>query len=360
MVPDEAGISLPERLPGEKKPDGVSGSSGDEIMRALVTGATGFIGGNLVRELLKEGYKVRALVRKESNRRNIQGLNIEVFLGDLCDRASLERALDGCEVLFHVAASYIFWTPNPKAVYETNVAGTENILTAAQEKGIRKVVYTSTESTIGIDEDSGLGSEGVEIELASLSGHYKKSKYLAEKLALRMSHEGLPLVIVNPTTPVGPFDVKPTPTGELIVSFLQRNMPAYVNTGLNLVSVGDVAKGHILALEKGTIGERYILGNRNLHLKEILHILERITGIRAPRVGIPIWLALATAYIDEVVEGKVMRKRPRVQVAAVKAARKFRFHDCSKALRELGLPQTPIEEALEQAVRWFRDNGYAP
>lgn len=327
-------------------------------MKALVTGATGFIGGNLVRELLRQGYQVKALVRKESVLRNIEGLDVEVVFGDLRDKASLDRALDGCDVLFHVAACYTLWAPDPEAIYETNVQGTENILSAALAKRIKKVVYTSTESTIGIAKNGSLGTEETGIEPASLAGHYKRSKYLAEKLALKMCRDGLPLVVVNPTMPVGALDIKPTPTGQVIVDFLNRKMPAYVNTGLNVVSVEDVAKGHILALEKGRIGERYILGNRNLTLKEILGILERSSGIRAPRLRIPLWLALAAAYTDEFVSGRILGKCPRIPVTGVKAARQFRHFDCSKAIRELGLPQTPVEEAFEKAVRWFTQNGY--
>lgn len=245
-------------------------------MKAMVTGATGFIGANLVHGLIKQGYQVKALVRKESNRENIEGLDIEVVVGDLRDKASLIRALDGCEVLFHVAASYTFWAPDPRDIYETNVKGTENILEAALARGMKKVVYTSTESTIGIAKDRNLGTEDMAVDPRNLAGHYKKSKYMAEKLALKMCGDGLPLVIVNPTMPVGPLDIKPTPTGQLIVDFLNRKMPAYVNTGLNVVDVEDVARGHILALEKGRIGERYLLGNKNLTLKEILAILEGI------------------------------------------------------------------------------------
>lgn len=329
-------------------------------MKALVTGATGFIGGNLVRELVNQGYQVKTLVRKESDRRNIEGLNVEIALGDLRDKASLASALEGCDVLFHVAACYTFWTPDPKAVYEANVGGTENMLAAALAKGIEKVVYTSTESTIGIAKNGSLGTEELEVNPGHLAGHYKKSKYMAEKLALKMYDEGLPLVVVNPTTPVGPLDLKPTPTGQFIVDFLNGKMPAYVNTGLNLVDVQDVAKGHVLALERGRLGERYILGNRNLTFKEILNILERITGIKAPKFKIPIWIALGAGYADELVSGKILGRRPRIPVAGVKTARKFRHFDCSKAIDELGLPQTPVEEALEKAVRWFKQNGYAP
>lgn len=327
-------------------------------MKVLVTGATGFIGANLVRELLKQDYQVKALVREESNCKNIEGLNIDTVFGDLRDRSSLDAALEDCQALFHVAASYTFWSPNRENMYETNVKGTENILAAASTKGIKRIVYTSTESTVGIAKGTSLGTEDMEIYPSGLAGDYKRSKYQAERLASKMCQNGLPLVIVNPTMPVGPLDIKPTPTGKLIVDFLNRKMPAYVNTGFNVVDVEDVAKGHILALEKGRIGERYILGNKNLTLKEILIILEGISSIKAPRFRIPIWFALCVAYIDEFISGNVLRRRPKVPLAGVKTSRKFRYFDCSKAIQELGLPQTPVEEALGKAVKWFRQNGY--
>jgi len=326
-------------------------------MKALVTGATGFIGGNLVRELLRQAYQVRALVRKGSNQRNIEGLDVDIVLGELRDRPSLEKALEGCDVLFHVAAAYTFWSPHPEVIYETNVRGTENILRVARDKGIKKVIYTSTESTIGI-ADGCLGTEEMETSLDYLPGHYKKSKYLAEKLALKMCQKGLPLVIVNPTMPLGPWDIKPTPTGQVIIDYLNGRMPACVNTGLNVVDVEDVARGHILALEKGRIGERYILGNKNLTLREIFTILEQLTGIKAPRFDIPLWLALSAAHVDELISGKVFRHPPRIALEAVRAAGKFRHFDCSKAVSELGFPQTPVEESFDKAVTWFKQNGY--
>jgi dihydroflavonol-4-reductase len=326
-------------------------------MKALVTGATGFIGGNLARELLNQGFELRALVKEGGIRRNIDSLDIDIVSGDLRDKASLDKALNGCDVLFHVAAAYTFWAPDPGVIYETNVKGTENILNAARDRGIEKVICTSTESTIGITNGS-LGTEQTEADLHKIPGHYKKSKYLAERLALKMCQEGLPLIVVNPTMPVGPGDIKPTPSGQFIVDFLNRRMPAFVNTGLNVIDVEDVAKGHVLAMEKGRIGERYILGNTNLTFREILGILERITDIKAPRLGIPIWLALGAAYADEFVTGKILSRHPRIPVSAVMAARRFRCFDCSKATRELGLPQTPVEESFEKAVRWFRENGY--
>lgn len=326
-------------------------------MKALVTGATGFIGANLVRELLVQRYQVRALVRPGANRRNIKGLNIEVAIGDLLDGPSLAEALVGCDVLFHAAASYIFWSPDPKKIYETNIKGTENILTAARDRSIKKVVYTSTESTIGIN-GQGLGTEENDADFRSLPGDYKKSKFLAEKLALGMCAEGLEVVSVNPTLPIGPWDVKPTPTGQIIVDFLNRHMPACVDTGLNVVDVGDVAKGHILALEKGCSGQRYILGNENRTLHDIMNILEEITGIQAPRRNIPVWMALSAAYANEFVLCKLRGRSPHIPVAEVRAVARPRYFDCSKARLELGLPQTPAKVALERAVTWFQQNGY--
>jgi dihydroflavonol-4-reductase len=329
-------------------------------MKALVTGGTGFIGANIIRELLKQGFNVRVLLRRESNRRNIEGLDVEEYNGDLRDGPLLDNALDGCDVLFHTAASYSLWSANPQEVYESNVKGTENILKAALRKNVKKVVYTSTESTIGIPHHGMPGNEENTSLPEELSGDYKKSKLMAEKLALEMCrNEGLPLVVVNPTLPIGAYDIKPTPTGQLIVDFLNHKMPAYMDSGLNAVDVRDVACGHVLAYEKGRIGERYILGNKNVTFREILIMLEHVTGIEAPTVKFPFWFALGAAYIDEFVSGKVLKKHPRVPMAGVKTARKLRYFDCSKSVVELGMPQTPVETALETAVNWFRENGYA-
>ncbi len=326
-------------------------------MKALVTGATGFIGGNLARELVAQGNRIRALVRPGSNRKAIEGLDIELVSGDLSDTDLLRGALDGCDALFHVAAAYAFWTPHPEQVYLTNVNGTENILRAAMAVGTPKVVYTSSEGTVGMSAN-GLGGEDQTMELHDLHGAYKRSKLLAEQVALDYCREGLPLVVVNPTMPIGPYDVKPTPTGQTIVDFLNHRMPAYVNTGMNLVDVQDVARGHILAYQKGECGERYLLGNRNLTYQQMLGLLADVTGMKAPRFRLPLWCALGAACADELVRGRVFGKTPRVPIAAVRAAGKRRFHDCSKAVRELGLPQSSIEGALTKACAWFRQNGY--
>ncbi|MCS7221261.1 MAG: NAD-dependent epimerase/dehydratase family protein [Anaerolineae bacterium] len=326
--------------------------------KALVTGATGFIGAHVVRELLRQGFKVRALVREGSDRRSLEGLDVELALGDLRDQATLEKALEGCEVLFHTAALYSFWVPRPEVMYEVNVKGTANLLEAASRKRIQKVVYTSTESTIGIDRKTGLGRESIIARPEELTNHYKRSKFLAEKVALEMAQKGLPVVVVNPTATIGPCDRKPTPTGRLILSFLNRRIPAYVDTGLNLVNVEDVARGHFLALEKGKVGERYILGNENLTFQAVLEMLGRLTGIRPPRIRIPFLFALAMGYLSEVFVGRLLGRAPWITVEAVQAAREFRFFDCSKAVEELGFTPTPVEMGLEKAVRWFQENGY--
>jgi dihydroflavonol-4-reductase len=324
-------------------------------VKVLVTGGTGFIGGNLVRALLEQGYTVRALVRPGSDRRNLEGLDVETVTGDLTDAASLGPAAAGCEGLFHVAASYTFWTPDPKRVYDANVTGTENILNAAARAGVSKIVYTSSESTLDLRG----GEPCLNADPDSLPGHYKRSKTLAEGKVLEMAAHGLPVVVVNPTTPIGEHDVRPTPTGKIIIDYLNGKMPAYVNTGLNVVDVRDVAAGHILALEKGKVGERYVLGNRNVTLRELFLIMEGLTGIKAPRFSIPLWTALAAGYVDEFFTGRLRGKEPRIAVDSVKAAHRIRFFDCAGAVDKLGLPQTPVEEAFRRAIAWFIENGYA-
>lgn len=327
-------------------------------MRALVSGATGFIGSNLARELLRDRFQVRALVRPGSDLGNLQGLDLELARGDLTQPESLAPALEGCQALFHVAACYTLWHPQPRVMYQVNVQGTENILAAARRAGVERVVYTSTVSTVGVPPGGAPGIEETPLGPGDLVGHYKKSKYLAERVALKFCEEGLPLVVVNPSTPLGPGDIKPTPTGRIVLAFLNGRMPAYINTGLNFVHVRDVARGHILALERGRAGQRYILGHRNMTLRELLEKLGALTGIKAPRLRLPLGLALALAYLDEAIEGRLLRREPAIPVAGVRMARKFMYYDPTKAIQELGLPQTPIEEALEEAVRYFLDRGY--
>lgn len=326
-------------------------------MKVLVTGATGFVGGNLARLLLEERFSVRVLVREQSDGRAWDGLSAEPVVGDLRDPASLRRAVDSCRVVFHAAASYVFWTRDRSAVYATNVQGTENVMAAAHEAGVEKVVYTSTESTIGLGSD-GLGREDQVAPLESLAGDYKKSKWLAEQAVLGWSQRGLPVTIVNPTMPLGPWDVKPTPTGQVIVDFLNGRMPAYVNTGLNLVDVRDVARGHLLALEKGRLGERYVLGHQNATLRDLLHLVAQASGRPAPRVRIPLPIALAAGCIDEFVQGKLLRRPPRIPLAAVQTAHKIRHFDLSKAIHELGFCPGPVDQAVQDAVDWFTAHGY--
>lgn len=327
-------------------------------MKVFVTGATGFIGASLVRALLKDGYGVKILARPGSDRRNLAGLDVEICEGDLCNRPSLERGLAGCGMLFHAAADYRLWTRNPAGMYAINVEGTRQILEAALAQGLERVVYTSSVGTLGNPGNGTPGAESTPVAFTDMVGHYKKSKFLAEREAESFIARGLPLVIVNPSTPVGPRDIKPTPTGKIIVDFLNRKMPAYLDTGLNIIDVEDCARGHILAAINGRIGEKYILGNENLTLRQIFGMLETITGLPAPKVRLPYTPILFAAYMNEAV-AKITRKEPLIPLAGVQMAKKFMFFDSSKAVKELGLPQRPPMEALRRAVDWFRANGYA-
>ena len=326
-------------------------------MKVLVTGATGFIGGNLARELWRRGDDVRALVRPDSNRLTIEDTGIVPVEGDILDRDSVDRAVQGCEAVFHVAAAYTFWSRDPAGVSRTNVEGTLNVLEAARQAGVSRTVYTSTVGTVGLPKE-GLGDEDTPLDPKSLHGHYKRSKLQAEQEALALAAAGMPLVVVNPTTPVGPWDVKPTPTGKMVLDFLRRRVPAYLKTGMNLVDVADVVEGHILALEKGKSGERYILGNRNVSLKEIFDILSSLTGLPAPRIRAPYWLVVGVGYADRFVEGTLLRREPAIPVEGVLASKTPAYVSCEKAVRELGQPQRPIEDALNQAVDWFTGHGY--
>jgi dihydroflavonol-4-reductase len=326
-------------------------------MKVFVTGATGFIGASLARELLRDGYEVRALARPASDRSNLKGLDLEICEGDLRDSDSLHRGLKGCEILFHAAADYRLWTRNPDQMYEINVGGTRNILEAALDHGLSRVVYTSSVGTLGNPGNGLPGDEETPVTLGDMVGHYKKSKFLAEREAESFLKKGLPLVIVNPSTPVGALDIKPTPTGRIIVDFLNRKMPAYLDTGLNIIDVVDCARGHILAAREGRIGEKYILGNENLTLQRIFAMLGEITGLAAPRVRLPYTPILLAAYVNEAIS-RLTGKEPLIPLAGVQMARKFMFFDPSKAVRELGLPQRPVVESLRTAVAWFRDNGY--
>lgn len=327
-------------------------------MRAFVTGATGFIGGNLVRALLADGIQVRVLVRPGSDQRNLADLPVELASGALSQPDKLTEQLVGCEVVFHVAAHYSLWARDAAAIYTANVTGTENLLGAAQRAGIKRFIHTSSVAAIGVPPPGTLGTEATQTTLDELVSDYKKSKYLAEQAALKAARTGLDVVIVNPSTPIGAHDVKPTPTGEIVLRFLQDRMPAYVHTGLNLIDVEDVARGHILAWQKGRTGERYILGNRNLTLKEMLGMLAAITGKPAPRFAVPHILPLTVAFVDEMILARYFGKAPQVSYYSVQMSRKAMYYDAAKAVQELGLPQHPIELALEKAVRWFEANAY--
>ena len=325
-------------------------------MKTLVTGTTGFLGSAIVRELLTAGRAVKVLVRPGADRGNIEGLDVEPVEGDLTDPDSVQRALAGCDVLYHAAAYYSLWDKNRRLIYDINVQGTRNLLEAAQRAAVRKVVYTSTVGCIGLTIDGTPADETTPFDPATLSNDYKKSKYQAEQLAREFAAGGLPVVIVNPSAPVGPRDIKPTPTGKIVLDFMNRKMPAYLDTGLNLIDVADCARGHLLAEEKGIPGERYILGNKNMSLKEILLALEKITRIPAPSVKMPYWVAWMAGWVSEAVADHITHKPPAVPLAGVKMARYHMYFDASKAVRELGLPQNPVEDALRAAVQWFESH----
>ncbi len=329
-------------------------------MSTLVTGATGFVGSAVVRALMARGRGVRVLVRDGSDRRNIEGLDVEIVTGDLTDRASLKRALRGSEALFHVAADYRLWVPRPGVMYEANEAGTRNIMEATLDAGVERIVYTSSVATIGLNADRTPANEETPSGLSDMIGHYKKSKFLAEEEVRRLiEKEALRAVIVNPSTPIGPRDIKPTPTGRLIVNALAGKMPAYVDTGLNIVHVDDVAEGHMLAMERGKVGERYILGGENLTLSEILGRIAAIAGIKAPRVRLPHGVVMPLAHVSEAWARLTGAKDPMLTKDGVKMARKYMFFSSRKAVEELGYSPRPAEEALKDAVTWFRENGYA-
>ena len=327
-------------------------------MKVFVTGATGFIGASLVRELLKEGCHVRVLARPGSDRRNLHGLDVELCEGDLCRPETLEKGVKGCETLYHAAADYRLWTRTPAAMYAANVGGTHAILEAALRHGVSRVVYTSSVGTLGNPGDGTPGTETTPVSFNDMVGHYKKSKFLAEREAEKFLARGLPLVIVNPSTPVGPLDVKPTPTGKIIVDFLNRKMPAYLDTGLNIIDVEDCARGHILAARHGRVGEKYILGHENLTLRQIFAMLGKITGLPAPRVRLPYTPILMAAYVNEALS-RITGREPLIPLAGVQMAKKFMFFDSSKAVKELGLSRRPAADALRRAVEWFRTHGYA-
>jgi dihydroflavonol-4-reductase len=327
-------------------------------MTTLVTGASGFLGSHVARLLIERGERVRVLVRPTSSTRLIEGLSVERVVGDLRDPKSLNRALQNVGVVYHVAADYRLWARDPREIYESNVVGTRNLLDAARSAGVWRFIYTSTVATVAVPRGSGLPDESTTTSVDDMIGGYKRSKWLAEQEAQRAASDGLPVVIVNPTTPVGPGDSKPTPTGRIIVDFLNGRMPAYVDTGLNFVAVEDAAAGHLLAAERGRVGERYILGGENLTLKQILDVLARVSGIPAPRVRLPHALALAAGYADAAIS-RLMGRDPKIPLDGVRMSKHSMFVRTEKARRDLGFAPGPVALALDRAVRWFEANGYA-
>ena len=325
-------------------------------IRAFVTGGTGFIGANLVRLLVQEGYQVRALVRPSSCLDNLRDLDVELVKGDL-NHPEVWQQMEGCQVLFHVAAHYSLLQRDREQLYHHNVLGTRNILAAARKANIERTVYTSSVAAIGVGVPGEIVDETHQSKLEELVGHYKKSKFLAEQEAMQAVQAGQDVVIVNPSSPIGPLDIKPTPTGDIILRFLRRQMPFYLDTGLNFIDVRDVARGHLLALEKGRKGDRYILGHENLTLKQLLDQLAQLTGLKAPQRSVPAWLPLSVAWIDERILAP-LGKPPSVPLDGVRMAHQPMYYDASKAVRELGLPQSSISTALKDAVDWFVTHGY--
>ena len=313
----------------------------------------------MARVLAEQGSELRLLVRSGSNPKNIQDLKADRVVGDLRDPASIKKAMSGCDAVFHVAADYRLWVRDPEQMYLANVEGTRALLEAARRNNIRRVVYTSSVATMGFTSSGQLANEDSPVSLANMIGHYKRSKFLAEEVAIAAGKSGMDVVIVNPTTPVGEQDIKPTPTGRIILDFLKRKFPAYVDTGLNLVDVTQCARGHILAMEKGRSGERYILGGENLTLKQILDKLSAITGLPSPKIKVPYWVALATGVVDQVVTGYILGREPRATIDAVRMGRKKMFVASTKAERELGWKPIPVDAALQRAANWFQSNGYA-
>jgi dihydroflavonol-4-reductase len=329
---------------------------GSAEMTTLVTGAAGFLGSHVARQLVARGESVRVLMRPSSNNRAISDLSLEYVTGDLRDAASLERAMNGVKRVFHVAADYRLWARNSQEIYDSNVGGTKNLLAAANAAGVQQLIYTSTVATIAVDRPE-LPNEWTAAKLEEMIGHYKRSKWLAEQEVLAAAKAGLPAIVAMPTTPVGPWDWKPTPTGKIILDFLNGKMPGYVATGLNFVGVEECAAGHLLVSEKGKIGERYLLGAENLTLKGLLDTLAGITGLRAPGMKIPHGVALSVAYM-ETAFSRLIGKEPHIPVEGVKIAQHNMFVDCSRAQRELGFQPGLVKAALDRAVRWYQANGY--
>ena len=327
-------------------------------MKAFVTGATGFVGSPVARALAERGADLRLLVRSNSNPKNIQDLLGDRVIGDLRDPSSLEKAISGCDAVFHVAADYRLWIRDPDQMYRSNVEGTRAVLDSARRNGVRRVVYTSSVATMGFTSNGRPADEQSPVALESMIGHYKRSKFMAEQVALDAGKSGMEVVVVNPTTPVGEQDIKPTPTGRIIVDFLKKKFPAYVDTGLNLVDATECARGHVAAYEKGRSGERYILGGENLTLKQILDKLAAITGLPSPSIRVPYIVALATGVVDELFTGRILKREPRATIDAVRMGRKKMFVSSAKAERELGWKIVPVDDALRRATDWFRAHHY--
>jgi len=327
-------------------------------MKAFVTGATGFVGSHVARLLEVQGADLRLLTRSSSRTENIDALKAERVIGDLTDPESLKKGMQGCEFVFHVAADYRLWVRDPEQMYRANVEGTRAILRAAQEAGVRRVVYTSSVATMGFTGNGEPCNEGSPVALLNMIGHYKRSKFMAEQVVLEAGRSGANVVLVNPTTPIGEQDIKPTPTGRIIVDFLNRQFPAYVDTGLNLVDVTECARAHISAAERAKPGERYIIGGENLTLKQILDKLAAITGFPAPTIKVPHMVAMGFAVCDQVFTGLLLRKEPRATIDAVRMGRKKMFASSAKAERELEYKVVPVDNSLRRAVEWFKGHGY--
>jgi dihydroflavonol-4-reductase len=328
-------------------------------MLTFLTGATGFLGSHVARVLAEQGADLRLLVRPTSNLKNLEGLKADTTTGDLRDPVSLEKAMSGCDTVFHVAADYRLWVTDPNEMYRSNVEGTRAVLEVARKNGVKTVIYTSSVATIGFASNGQPADEDSPVSLTDMIGHYKRSKFMAEQLALKAGRSGMRVVTVNPTTPIGEQDIKPTPTGRIVVDFLKRKFPAYVETGLNLVDVRECARGHISALEKGRSGERYILGGENLTLKQILDKLGKVTGLPSPKVKLPYVVAYAAGAVDQTITGRLLHGEPRATIETVRMGKKKMWASSAKAERELGWKTIPVDDPLRRAVKWFRTNGYA-
>ncbi|MBB5057661.1 dihydroflavonol-4-reductase [Granulicella aggregans] len=329
-------------------------------MKVFLTGATGFVGSHVARVYADAGAELRLLTRSSSNLASIEGMTAEVVVGDLREPEGLRAAITGCEAVVHVAADYRLWVRDPKSMYAANVDGTRELLRIAREAGVRRAVYTSSVATMGFKKDGTIVNEDSPVSIDDMIGHYKRSKFLGELEAIKAARAGQKVMILNPTTPIGAGDAKPTPTGRIVVDFLNKNFPAYVETGLNLVDVNEVARMHLVALDSGTPGERYILGGENLTLKQILDRMSAITGLPSPTMKVPHAVAMGFAFFDESFTGKLLGKEPRATVEAVRMGKKMMFASSAKAERELGFKVLPVYGALRAAIEWFVEHGYAP